>query len=303
MNWLEVCVLTDGEAAEAVAEYLSPYAYNHGVVLEQLGDLDNPDPNKLESAVYVKIYLPEDGRTREIQHDIEETLFQLGRIYPVPEPTYRILEEEDWAHAWREKFKPFRLGRRLWIKPSWINESPQGKEDIVVTIDPGMAFGTGLHPSTQLCLGAIEKLLFPGSRVLDVGAGSGILAIAAAKFGAGWTVAFDIDPVAARNTHNNVKINGLSKLVDVYQGELSAVTANKWDLVIVNILAPEIISMIENHNLLNYLVSRGKLILSGILVDQGDEVERIVQNNGGIVDQRLSSGDWLALEITKASEQ
>ena len=238
MNWLEVSVFTDGEAAEAVAEYLSPYAYNHGVVLEQLGILDNPDPKKLESAVNVKIYLPEDGRTREIQHEIEEALFQLGRIYPIPEPTYRILKEENWAHAWREKIKPFHLGKRLWIKPSWINDSPHGKEDIVVTIDPGMAFGTGLHPSTQLCLEAIEKLLLPGSRVLDVGAGSGILAIAAAKFGAGWSVACDIDPVAAQTTQKNVKINGLSKLVGIYQGELSAVTANIWDLIFVNEVFP-----------------------------------------------------------------
>ncbi len=299
MNWLEVSVFTDGEAAEAVAEYLSPYAYKHGVVMEQLGDLDSPDPNKLESSVYVKIYLPKDGQTREIQGKIEETLFQLGRIYPVPEPTYRIVMEEDWPNTWREKFKPFRIGKRLWIKPSWIKDWPQGKEDILVTIDPGMAFGTGLHPSTQLCLEAIDKMLLPGSMVLDVGAGSGILALAAAKFGAGWSVAFDIDPIAAQTTHNNVKINGLSRLVDVYQGELSAVRASKWDLILVNILAPEIISLIEKHNLLNYLTNRGKLILSGILKDQADVVERAVRDNGAIIDQLISSGDWLALVIIK----
>ena len=303
MNWLEVSVVTDGEAAEAVAEYLNPFAYNNGVVLERLGDADDPDPNKVESAVNVKIYLPEDGRTRDIQHKIEETLFHLGRIYPVPEPTYKILEEKDWAHAWREKFKPFRLGDRLWIKPSWIDESPHGDEDIVVTIDPGMAFGTGLHPSTQLCLEAMEKLIFPGSRVLDVGTGSGILAIAAAKFGAGWSVAFDTDSVAAKTAHNNVRINELSELVDVFEGELSAVASYKWDIVIVNILATVIMSLIEDNHLLNYLSERGNMILSGILADQGAEVEHIVRNNGGSIDHRISSGDWIALVITKAPEQ
>jgi ribosomal protein L11 methyltransferase len=302
MNWLEICVSTDGEAAEAVAEYLSPYAYNKGVVLEQLGDSDDPDPNTLESAVNVKIYLPEDEGTQEIQKDIEEVLYQLNRIYPIPEPTYRILADEDWAHAWREKFKPFRLGKRLWIKPSWISETSSDEDDIVVSIDPGMAFGTGLHPSTQLCLEAIDNLLSPGSLVLDVGSGSGILSIAAVKFGARRVVAFDTDVVAARNTFNNVKLNELSKKVDVFQGDLSSISVSSWNLIMVNILAPVIISLIEKNKLLNYLSNRGILILSGIILDQGDEVERIVQKTGGVVVQRLISGDWLSLIIAKAPE-
>ncbi|GMQ78271.1 MAG: 50S ribosomal protein L11 methyltransferase [Anaerolineae bacterium] len=302
MNWLEICVSTDGEAAEAVAEYLTPYAYNQGVVLERLGDPDAPDPYTLEPIVNVKIYLPEDEHTQEIQRDIEEVLYQLGRIYPIPEPTYRILADEDWAQSWREKFKPFRLGKRLWIKPSWTRETSADKDDIVVSIDPGMAFGTGLHPSTQLCLEAIENLLSHGSLVLDVGSGSGILSIAAAKFGARRVVAFDTDFIAARTTFNNVKLNELSKKVDVFQGDLSSISISRWNLIIVNILAPVIISLIEKNKLLNYLSNRGRLILSGIILDQGDEVERIVQKMGGVVDQRLISGDWLLLIIARTPE-
>ena len=302
MNWLEICVSTNGEAAEAVAEYLSPYAYNQGVVLEQLGDSDDPEPNALESIVNVKIYLSEDERTHEIQEDIEEVLYQLGRIYPIPEPTYRMLADEDWENSWREKFKPFRVGKRLWIKPSWIREIYVDKDDIVVSIDPGMAFGTGLHPSTQLCLEASDNLLPPGSLVLDVGSGSGILSIAAAKLGARRVVAFDTDMVAARTTFNNVKLNQLSKKVDVFQGDLSSISGNNWNLIMVNILAPVIISLIEKNKILNYLSDRGLLILSGIILDQVDEVERIVQKMGGLVDQRLISGDWLSLIIAKAPE-
>lgn len=302
MNWLEICVSTNGEAAEAVAEYLSPYAYNQGVVLEQLGDSDDPEPNALESIVNVKIYLSEDERTHEIQEDIEEVLYQLGRIYPIPEPTYRMLADEDWENSWREKFKPFRVGKRLWIKPSWIREIYLDKDDIMISIDPGMAFGTGLHPSTQLCLEASDNLLPPGSLVLDVGSGSGILSIAAAKLGARRVVAFDTDMVAARTTFNNVKLNQLSKKVDVFQGDLSSISGNNWNLIMVNILAPVIISLIEKNKILNYLSDRGLLILSGIILDQVDEVERIVQKMGGLVDQRLISGDWLSLIIAKAPE-
>ncbi len=302
MKWLEICVSTDGEGAEAVAEYLSPYAYKQGVVLEQLGDSDDPDPNTLQSTINVKIYLPEDERTQELQKDIEEVIYQLGRIYPIPEPTYRILADEDWAQAWREKFKPFRIGKRLWITPSWIRETFLDKDYIVVSIDPGMAFGTGLHPSTQLCLEAIENLLSPGSLVLDVGSGSGILSIAAAKLGASKVVAFDTDVVAARTTLDNVKLNGLSKKVDVFQGELSSISFSSWDLITVNILAPVIISLIEQKKLINYLSKRGQLILSGIILDQGEEVEGVVQNMGGIIDRRLISGDWLSLIIAKTPE-
>lgn len=285
-----------------MAEYLSPYAYKQGVVLEQLGDSDDPDPNTLQSTINVKIYLPEDERTQELQKDIEEVIYQLGRIYPIPEPTYRILADEDWAQAWREKFKPFRIGKRLWITPSWIRETFLDKDYIVVSIDPGMAFGTGLHPSTQLCLEAIENLLSPGSLVLDVGSGSGILSIAAAKLGASKVVAFDTDVVAARTTLDNVKLNGLSKKVDVFQGELSSISFSSWDLITVNILAPVIISLIEQKKLINYLSKRGQLILSGIILDQGEEVEGVVQNMGGIIDQRLISGDWLSLIIAKTPE-
>jgi ribosomal protein L11 methyltransferase len=185
MYWLEVSVVTDGEGAEAVAEALRPFAYQNGVVLEQLGDSHNPDPDALEPAVTVKIYLPEAEDTAARRRQIEEILYHLGRMYPLPEPIFRQLKEEDWANAWKENYHPFRVGQRVWIRPSWLDKADEAQsDDIVLTLDPGMAFGTGLHPTTQLCLQALEQLVRSGMSVLDVGTGSGILAILAAMWGA-----------------------------------------------------------------------------------------------------------------------
>ena len=205
MYWLEVSVITDGEGAEAISEALKPFAYQESVVLEQLGDMDDLDPNALEPAVTVKIYAAEEQDTPEYRQRIEEVVYQYGRLYPIPPPTFRKLEDQDWANAWKEHYHPFRIGNKIWIQPSWLDPKEVSAEseedgirpdDLVLTLDPGMAFGTGLHPTTQMCMQAIESVVKPGMTVLDVGTGSGILAIAAAKLGASRLVAFDTDILA-----------------------------------------------------------------------------------------------------------
>ena len=178
MYWLEISVQTDGEGAEAVAEMLRPFAYQESVVLEQRGDETNLDPEALEPGVAVKIYVPEDDDTPELRRHIEEVLYHLGRLYPLPPPVFRELRDEDWANAWKEHYRPFRLGRRLRIRPTWLAGEPDDDarpDDVTLVLDPGMAFGTGLHPTTQSCLRALEDLVQPGMTVLDAGTGSGIL--------------------------------------------------------------------------------------------------------------------------------
>ncbi|MFQ5418895.1 MAG: 50S ribosomal protein L11 methyltransferase, partial [Anaerolineae bacterium] len=191
MYWLEVAVLTDGEGAEAVAEALRPYAQDNGVVLEQLGDESTPDPNALETAVTVKIYISSKNDTPALRRRIEEIIYHLGRLYPIPPPTFQEIKEQDWANAWKAHYQPFRVGRKVWIQPSWVAQSASADgqdklqpDDVFLTLDPGMAFGTGSHPTTQMCLVALEDLTQPDQRILDVGTGSAILAIAAAKLGA-----------------------------------------------------------------------------------------------------------------------
>ncbi len=184
MYWLEISVTTDGEAAEAVSEMLRPYAYDQGVVFEQLGDALSPEPNALEPEITVKIYVPEEEDAPELRHRIQEAIYHMNRLYPIPAPVFRILQDEDWATAWRKNYEPFRIGHNLLIQPSWQQVVEKDDDDIVITLDPGMAFGTGLHPTTQMCLLALEQYVQAEDDVMDVGTGSGILSIVAAKLGA-----------------------------------------------------------------------------------------------------------------------
>ena len=303
MSWLEVSVITDGEGAEAVAEALRPFAYNDGVVLEQLGAAANPAPDALEEAVTVKIYVPEDEDTPALRRRLEETLYHLGRLYPLPPPAFRRLEEEDWANAWKAHYKPFRVGNRICIRPSWLSGAAapaSGRPgDVVLTLDPGMAFGTGLHPTTQMCLQALEEIVRPGQRVLDVGTGSGILAIAAARLGANSILAIDTDKVAVKTAVANAAQNSVTGQVAIRPGTLATVREQDWDVVVVNILAAVIITLLQESGLLNYLAPHGRLILSGIIDEQAPAVESAVTQAGGRVIQTLAVRDWTTLIVAR----
>ena len=299
IHWLEVAVSADEEAAEAVAEYLRPFAYKGGVAIEQLGDPDSREPDALLPDVTVKIYIPGDGDNPALRRRLQEALYMMGRIYPVAEPTFTVLADEDWSSAWREKFKPFRVSRRLWIQPSWqkLESAPDGA--LSITLDPGMAFGTGLHPSTQMCLQALEDVLTPGDTVLDVGAGSGILAIAAVKLGASGVIALDIDRLATAATRDNAARNNVAGQIAVYQGTLAALRAKPWDKVVVNILAPVIISLLVEGKLLRYASSDGRVILSGIIEEQSAGVEEAIAEAGGELQNTLISRDWVTYVVKK----
>ncbi len=301
----EISVATDGEAAEAVAEVLRPFAYQEGVVLEQLGDVNNPDPLAVESTVTVKIYIPQEDDTPSLRQRLEEILYHLNRLYPVPPPSYRALAETDWANAWKEHYHPFRVGRRIWIRPSWYDEDEEGEEpdgmvqtdDIVLVLDPGMAFGTGLHPTTQNCLRALEEIVKTGDRILDVGTGSGILAIAALKLGAATVVGVDTDELAVRTAVANATRNQVDDLFNVWQGELSSVTEREWDVVLVNILAPVIIGLLGEGQLMAFVAESGWLVLSGIIDSQVADVEEAVASAGGNVVERITVRDWVTLVV------
>lgn len=300
MQWLEVSVVVDGEGAEVVAETLRPYAHNQGVVLEQRGDSINTDPNALEPEITVKIFLAGDKDEPELRSRIEESLYYLGLLYPIPAPTFRRIDDQDWANAWKKHYHPFRVGNHLWIRPSWLEANDSEPGDVVIEVDPGMAFGTGLHPSTQMCLRQLEMLIRPGMLAMDVGTGSGILSAAAAKLGAERVLAFDTDYVAVLAAIDNVKMNGVQEQLRLFQGTLGAVRPSRWDLIVVNILAPVIVHLLLRQNLADYLNDSGRLILSGIIDEQQGEVEAALASVSLVVTNRLTVRDWVCLTAQKA---
>ena len=237
--------------------------------------------------------------TPERQRQIEEGLWYLGRIYPLGEVQIRPLAEEDWANAWKASYHPLRIGRRFWIVPAWERENVRvGPDELPIILDPGMAFGTGLHPSTQLCLVAMEDVVRPGQRVLDAGCGSGILSIAAVRLGATSVEAFDIDPIAMRATEENAALNDLpvviNAVVSAGPGEDDVLGVPRWlkaawDVMLVNILPHVIIGLLE-HGLHTYLAPGGRMILAGIIEEREPDVRAALAERGLVVVNRLDQG-------------
>jgi ribosomal protein L11 methyltransferase len=300
--------LCDGEAAEAVADLFNrfnsrPGEGASGAVIEvggfdAYGELAAP-------VVTVRTYLPAGDSER--QRQIEEGLWFLGRLYPIPDPVVRTLAEEDWANAWKRHYRPTRVGQRLLIVPSWRADDlgPDGLDEagqplLPVILDPGMAFGTGLHPSTRLCMRALEQHLRPGDQVLDVGCGSGVLSITAARLGAGAILATDIDPIAVTATEENCQRNGVAELVTVRAGSLPEHTEQPggWPVVVANILADVIVQLLVD-GMAQLLAEDGRLVVSGIIEPRAAEVEAALDQASLHLVQRLSEGDWVALVATR----
>jgi ribosomal protein L11 methyltransferase len=291
LDWLEVSVQVDGEAAEAVSEVFNRYGHGGAVIEEAISGTGEA----VGGTLTVKVYLPfEDGQAAG-QREIEEALWHLSQLYPIPVPRFHHLSEEDWAHAWKKHYQVLRVGQRIVVKPSWQAYIPQ-PDDVVIELDPGMAFGTGLHPSTRLCLVALEGHVAPDMEVLDVGTGSGILAIAAARLGAGPVLALDIDPVAVKTARANVAANEVEHVVRVEPGSWPTLESHDgaFDIVLVNILAETIVELL-NEGLVRCLKEAGLIVVSGIIESrQAMVVEALGAQSVDIV-QRLQEKDWVTL--------
>ncbi len=285
-EWLELSVTVSGEAAEAVAEVLSRYAPD-GVAIEA-------GPEGIAAGpVTVRAYLPVDERLAETRRRAEEGLWHLGQILPIPDPTFRRIAETDWAEAWKAQLRILHIGQRIVVRPSWLPYSP-AEGEIVIELDPGMAFGTGLHPTTQICLLALEEHIRPAMRVLDLGTGSGILAIAAARLGAASVLALDNDPQAVAVAQQNVRHNGVADRVEVLPGSLDQ-ASGRYELIVVNILAQVIIEMLA-AGLGTRLTEGGLLVLAGLLLEQEGEVIAALRRAGLTVRRRRQVEDWVGLE-------
>lgn len=300
-KWIEVTLRVDGEAAEAATEVLNRYGYQgvsievEGIPPDTLDEGDAPPPGPLT----LRAYLPDDGRSPEAMRQLIDALGYMNMMYPMPDPEFRTLDEQDWAEAWKTHYQPVRIGRHIMIRPLWIDLTLE-PDDLEIALDPGMAFGTGTHPTTQLCLEALEDMVTPGLHMLDLGCGSGILAIGAAKLGAAHVWALDIDPIAVDVTAENAAQNGVGEKISAQEGSLESVlhSARRFDLLAANILAHVIKAMCE-QGLGDVLRPGGKAVFSGIITEQAGDVEAALRRTGLEPARRRQQGDWVAIEALR----
>jgi ribosomal protein L11 methyltransferase len=303
MNWLEVSLVVNGELAEAVADVLARFAPN-GVMTEQgVKYNDEEDAGTATGPITVRAYLEVNDQIEETRQKLEESLYYLGMIQPLPSPTYKQVADQNWMEAWKQHYKPILIGQRVVIVPAWM-DSPDPSR-VAIKIDPGMAFGTGTHPTTQLCLELMEKefVIRHPSTVIDVGCGSGILSIAAIKLGAEKAVGVDIDAGSVKNSRENADTNevgdefilGVGSVDEIRNGQFAF---KKAPLVVANILAPVIIRLFD-AGLVDLIDADGAIILSGILQEQEDRVIDAGKSKGLRLNDRRQMGDWVALSMSR----
>ncbi|MBQ9198354.1 MAG: 50S ribosomal protein L11 methyltransferase [Clostridia bacterium] len=304
MDWIEVTVSTNTMGADIVSEAL----LRQGAVGTQIIDRsDVPDPSKpngywelidpqmieeMPEDVQVKAWFENIETLRGLENILKALPAMTGMELGALTVSSQGVQEQDWSECWKQYYKPFRAGKRLVIKPSWENWDEQ-PGDLIIELDPGMAFGTGTHETTAMCVELIEKH-YRGGQVLDVGTGSGILAIAAARLGAQRVLGVDIDPMAVRVAKENVEKNGLADVVEIREGDLVAgLDRVKCDFAVANILA-DVIALLAAP-LKNCLAENAIFVCSGILKEREDDVKAVLQKNGYALFDRLQKGDWVAL--------
>lgn len=287
MRWVEINVETTNEAQEAVSGIMNENGCNGTVTIEG------------ESPI-VRGYLPVDDRLENRLMDMKSRISALPEFGLDAGPgtlTINYVEEEDWAESWKQYFKTTRIGKHIVIKPTWEDYSPE-KKDIVIEIDPGMAFGTGSHDTTRLCLEMLETYLKPGMKVVDFGTGSGILAIAAAKMRASLVIAFDVDEFAVKAARDNVVLNEMEEHIEVHQAGSPSFINIPVDLVTANLVAEVINANAEN--IARMMRIGGVLIASGITREKSAIVEQVLRNVGFDILKKLKGGEWVAISAVKA---
>jgi ribosomal protein L11 methyltransferase len=304
MNWLEVSLTVNGELAEAVADVLARFAYS-GVMMEQgVKYTDDEDAGTPTGPITVRAYLEMNDQIEETRQKLEESLYYLGMIQPLPAADYKQIADQNWMEAWKQHYKPILIGKRLVIIPAWM-DSPDPNR-VAIKIDPGMAFGTGTHPTTQLCLELMEALVGADNRpplqVIDVGCGSGILSIAAIKLGAKSSLGVDIDANSILNARENANANHVGDELILEVGSVQEILDGKFafrkaPLVIANILAPVIIRLFDT-GLAELIEDGGAIILSGILQEQEKSVLEAAQAKGLRMNEWKQIRDWVAFTMT-----
>lgn len=307
MEWSEVEVHTTNEAVEPVANVLTEFGAA-GVSIEDVADFLREREDKFgeiyalkredypEDGVIIKAYFLKTAEFVEQIPEIEETLKNLT-TFDIPLGKFQFVvndvDDEEWATAWKKYYHPVQITDRITIVPSWESYTPSANE-IIIELDPGMAFGTGTHPTTQLCIRALSDYLQPNDEIIDVGTGSGVLSIASAKLGAKSVLATDLDEIATRAAEENIILNKTEHIITVKQNNLlQDINKSNVDVVVANILAEVILLFPED--VYRALKPGGIFIASGIIEDKAKVVEEALKNAGLVIEKIEQQGDWVAI--------
>ena len=313
MEWAEIGVRTSHEAMELVASLLEDLGAA-GVAMEDpalvneyihagLWDYTELPEEKDTSVVTVKAYFPADDRLSGVRRALTEKMAALAArgvdTAPADVSEERIADE-DWAESWKQYFHTEKVGTRIVIQPSW--EAYDAKTgEIVLRLDPGAAFGTGTHPTTALCLRAMERILRPEMTVFDVGTGSGVLAIAAAKLGAGKVTAVDYDPMALHVARENIARNEVTSTIALGESDILKAVTGRADLITANIIADIILRLFDE--LEEHLTAGGTLLASGIIAQRAADVRRGAESHGFAVVEEWEEKGWVAMLIRREGER
>ena len=299
-SWTKVTVTGNTRDLDGITSVMS--MLDNGLMIEDYSDfslngmygelVDETILNADKNTVKVSLFVPEERSPIEYKEFLETRFPELGIEVTID---LEGMNEDDWAESWKQYYKPVPLGR-ITIVPAW--EKYEAKEgEIIVRMDPGMAFGTGTHETTRLVINLMQDEIRGGERLLDVGTGSGILSICASKLGAGWCNAYDIDPVAVKVARDNVESDGCTNITVGVSDLLRGVdlSGGKYDFCVANIVSDIIIRMLPDIK--DYLKAGAPLILSGIIGERADEVRNSVLAQGFTVEKEIRENDWVGMFV------
>ena len=311
MKWLEIKVNAKAEAIDAITEILYEFGAS-GVAIDEPIDyeamkIDNlfwdyiePEEGEQDKESSVSAYFSEaeaelENKIQGIKDKVQQ-LPEFGLDIGSGKIEIKEIDQIDWETSWKQYFKPVHITDRIVVKPQWEKYLPQ-KDELIIHIDPGMAFGTGTHETTSMCIKAIEKNLEPGYSILDIGTGSGILSIAAVLLGAKEATGVDLDPVAVEVANENIEINGLSDKINILHGDLLTLIEGQFDIVVANIIADAILILLDS-DVKSFVKDNGLFICSGIIQEKEGLVVEKLKEKGFEIKEINRDGEWVCITST-----